>query len=372
MKKWFLLGTLSVAIVLVFWLNQDDPVSIQAVQVELGEVRETVANTRSGSVKACRRSKLSVSMGGQIERVFVHEGDKVEAGQLLLTLFNQDIQAQRLQAKAHLSAVELQQDRQCIIAGSDLREAARKQSLVKKGLATAEDADLAKAKADASDLACQAAQADVNQAKAQVQLSQAVLSKTQLIAPFAGIVAEVNGEVGEYATPSPPGILTLPMVDLIDNSCYYVSAPIDEVDAARLTVGMSAIVSLDAFRDKPLVGKVRRVAPYVFAAEKQARTVEVEADVEVDTDTHLLVGYSADMEILIESREQALRIPTEAIFDNNKVYVFAGDKLHLREVVRGLSNWQSTEIRTGLTEGEWVLISASQSNLSDGVAATKE
>jgi HlyD family secretion protein len=289
-----------------------------------------------------------------------------------LTLFNQDIQAQCLQADAHLSAVELQQDRQCIMAESDKREAARKLSLIKRGLATAEDADLSKAKADASDVACQAAQADVNQAQAQVQLSQAVLSKTQLIAPFSGIVAEVNGEVGEYATPSPPGILTLPMVDLIDNSCYYVSAPIDEVDAARLDVGMVAIVSLDAFRDKPLLGEVRRIAPYVFAAEKQARTVEVEAEVEVETDTNLLVGYSADIEILIESRVQALRIPTEAIFDNNKVYVFVGDKLRLREIESGLSNWQRTEIRSGLSEGEWVLISSSQSNLSDGMPATRQ
>jgi HlyD family secretion protein len=80
MKKWFLLGAMVVAIGLVVWFSQDEPISIQAVQVERGEVRETVANTRSGSVKACRRSKLSVSMGGQIDRVFVHEGDEVEAG----------------------------------------------------------------------------------------------------------------------------------------------------------------------------------------------------------------------------------------------------------------------------------------------------
>ena len=372
MKKWFLLFSVTILLVFVYWFTLDDPVQIQAVQVELGEVRETIANTRSGSLMACRRSKLSVSMGGQIDRVLVQEGDEVVEGQLLLTLFNQDIQAQGLQAEAHLSAINLQQVRQCIIAKSDSHEAARKQRLISQGLASAEDADLAKAKADASEAACKAAKAEVSQAKAQIQLNEAILTKTKLLAPFAGIVAEVNGEIGEYATPSPPGILTLPMVDLIDNTCYYVSAPIDEVDAALVKVGMSAVISLDAFRDEPLAGRVRRIAPYVYAAEKQARTVEVEADINDSSLQNLLVGYSADMEILIRSREQVLRIPTEAIFDNNKVYVFTEDKLHLREIETGLSNWQQTEIITGLSNGEWVLTSASQSNLVDGMSAIKQ
>lgn len=372
MKKWFLLCSIIIFIVFFYWFSQDDPVKIQVVQAEFGEVRETIANTRSGSLMACRRSKLSVSIGGQIATILVHEGDHVVAGQLLLTLFNDDIQAQCLQADAHLSSVNLQQARQCIIAQSDNHEAARQQRLATKGLASAEEADLAKAKADASEAACKAARAEVKQAEAQVQLNQAIMAKTRLVAPFAGVVAEVNGEIGEYATPSPPGIPTLPMVDLIDNTCYYVSAPIDEVDAALLQVGMPAIISFDAFRDKPFAGTVRRIAPYVYAAEKQARTVEVEANINDSALQNLLVGYSADLEILTKSRKQTLRIPTEAIFDTNKVYVFADGKLHLREVEIGLSNWQQTEIIKGLTNQEWVLTSASQSSLFDGMSAVKQ
>jgi HlyD family secretion protein len=372
MKKWYLLGATLLVAILVFWFVQEEPIRINAVQAQLGEVRETVANTRSGSVMACRRSKLSLSMGGQIERVLVHEGDEVKAGQILLALYDKDLQAQQLQAEAHHSALHLQKMRQCIIAESDDNEAARKRSLLNKGLSTAEDVDLANAKAEASQAACMAAQADVEQALAQVEYTQAILAKTKLVAPFNGIVAEVNGELGEYATPSPPGILTLPMVDLIDNSCYYVSAPIDEVDAARLEIGMPAIISLDAFRNKPLLGKVRRIAPYVYAAEKQARTVEVEADIDVEAMSNLLVGYSADMEIMIESREQVLRVPTEAIFNGNQVYVFANGKLQLREIEIGLSNWQHTQIINGLAQGEWILTSASQSELSDGMSATKQ
>ena len=72
------------------------------------------------------------------------------------------------------------------------------------------------------------------------------MSSSVLRAPFDGIVAEFNGKGGEYLTPSPPGIQTLPAVDLIDDSCIYVNAPIDEVDAVRLKLGMSARITLDA------------------------------------------------------------------------------------------------------------------------------
>lgn len=371
MKKW-LAGITLILIAVIYWFTRAKPIQIDAVQVGYGEVRETVANTRSGSVKACRRSNLSVPIGGQIDQVLVHEGDKVVTGQLLLTLFNQDVHAQLAQAEAQLKAVDLQQDRQCIMAQSDRREAARRQALLSKGLSTAEQVDVANATADASAAACQASIADVEQAKAQVQLTEAILLKTQLSAPFAGTVAEVNGEVGEFATPSPPGILTLPMIDLIDDSCFYVSAPIDEVDAAQLKQDMKVVIRLDAFRDQPIQGTIRRIAPYVFAAEKQARTVEVEADINSDALNNLLVGYSADVEILIQAHQQVLHIPTEAIFDNNKVYVFSDDRLHIRQITTGLSNWQNTEVTSGLKEGEWVLTSASQSDLAEGVLATRK
>ncbi|PIQ40119.1 MAG: efflux transporter periplasmic adaptor subunit, partial [Thalassolituus sp. CG17_big_fil_post_rev_8_21_14_2_50_53_8] len=89
-------------------------------------------------------------------------------------------------------------------------------------------------------------EAQVQNAKASVAVQQARLAQTQLRAPFAGIVAEVNGEVGEYATPSPPGVATPPAIDLIDERCLYVRAPIDEVDASVIRVGMDARVTLDA------------------------------------------------------------------------------------------------------------------------------
>lgn len=172
-------------------------------------------------------------------------------------------------------------------------------------------------------------------------------------------------------TPSPPGIPTLPAIDLIDDRCLYVSAPIDEVDAARLAVGMPARVSLDAFRGRHFSGHARRIAPYVLALEKQARTVEVEVELDGDAiisgERPLLIGYSADIEIIVDGRDAAPRLPTSALLPSNKVLLIQGNRLEERSVEVGLTNWEYTEIVGGLKLGECVVASLDRDGLKAGV-----
>ena len=93
------------------------------------------------------------------------------------------------------------------------------------------------------------------------------------------------------------------------------------------------LITLDAFPDQRFPGFVRRVAPYVLEAEKQARTVGVEAEIENPEKYSLLPGYSADVEIIIENRENVLRIPTQAMLDGKRVLVLdpATGILHARD-----------------------------------------
>ena len=78
----------------VWWANRAKPVEVAVAAVEKGTVEKTVANTRAGTVKACRRAKLSPSAGGQIASLPVSEGEAVKRGQLLLELWNKDLTAQ--------------------------------------------------------------------------------------------------------------------------------------------------------------------------------------------------------------------------------------------------------------------------------------
>ena len=245
----------------------------------------------------------------------------------------------------------------------------RAQNFVSDQAVTRADAD-----AESKQAACAAARNGVQEAQARIASARADTARTILRAPFAGIVAEINGEVGEYLTPSPPGIPTLPAVDLIDDSCIYVTAPIDEVDAAQVKVGMSARITLDAYRDKHFTGKVRRIAPYVLALEKQARTVEVEVGFDDPGEArHLLIGYSADIEVVVRTRENTLRIPTPALMPNNRVMLLtASGVLEERKIEAGLSNWEFTEVKRGLAAGDRIVTSLDREGVKAGARATVE
>jgi HlyD family secretion protein len=199
------------------------------------------------------------------------------------------------------------------------------------------------------------------------------LERTRLRAPFAGIVAKLSGKIGEYSTPSPPGVATPPAIDLLTDDCHYIEAPIDEVDAAELQPGMPLRISLDAYRGQSFPGTLRRIAPYVLDREKQARTVEVEADFVQRPETRLLAGYSADLEIILQTRPDTLRIVTEALLDDRYVLLYRdGQPLERREVTTGLSNWHHTEIIDGLSEGDEIVTSLGRSEIKAGVVAVKQ
>src|SRR5690349_4594453 len=79
---------------LLYFYNRPQPLAVQTATVERGAVVETVVNTRAGTVKACRRARLAPPLGGQISQLPFKKGDAVHTGQLLLELWNQDLQAQ--------------------------------------------------------------------------------------------------------------------------------------------------------------------------------------------------------------------------------------------------------------------------------------
>ncbi len=367
----FIAGALAALFV---WLSREKPVKVIVKKADIGSVQETVANTRAGTIEACRRAGISPSIGGQISSLPVKEGDIVEQGQVLMELWNQDIRAQYELAQSETKAANANANQACVRAEVASRESERQKKLQKKNLSSEEAVDRADGEARAQQAACNAARATSEVSKAKLKVIRAQLDRTSLSAPFAGIVAEVNGEIGEFVTPSPVGIPTPPAVDLMDISCLYVSAPIDEVDAPRIRVDMKARISLDALAGEVFSGKVKRIAPYVLEVEKQARTVDVEVDFICQQDCeNMLPGYSADIEIILDEQDDVLRIPTEAILEGNKVLVFTADNLlQQREIKTGLSNWEWTQVTDGLSEGDEVVLSVDREGVEDGATAQRD
>lgn len=362
-------------VLLIIWIKRPKPVVVALASVERGEVERTVTNTRAGTLTACRRAKLSPSIGGQIASLPVKEGDTVKQDQILFEIWNDDLRAQVDLARSQVQSNQARAKEACIQADVAKREARRMTSLHKKGLASEESADQAVSLSRSRAAGCDAARATVEVSKSQVAVAEAALARTRLIAPFDGIVAEVNGELGEYVTPSPIGIPTPPAIDLIDNSCLYVSAPIDEVDAPEIRPGMPARILLDAFSKTYFKGRVRRVAPYVLDVEKQARTVDVEVDFLGESgNRNMLPGYSADIEVILDRQKDTLRIPTEALLEGLKVYVYDPDSktITTQPVKVGLSNWQYSEILDGLQQDQRIVTSIDREGLEDGVRVRPE
>ena len=375
MKNFYIFLLVVFVGITAFWLlSRPQPILVTLVSAERGSVTVTVVNTRAGTVDACRRAELSPALGGQISRLPVSDGDYVEEGQLLLELWNADLKAERTRAERDAIASRSRAREVCVIADVAQREANRLTQIEAQGLASVEAAEKAVGDAESRAAACAAARDVTTVSEARIAVAEAALERTRLTAPFPGVIAEINGELGEFVTPSPVGIPMPPTVDLIDATCLYISAPIDEVDAPLVKEGLPATISLDAFPDRKFAGHVRRVAPYVLDLEKQARTVEIEAEINDTNNDDLLPGYSADVEVLLASREDVLRIPTSVITESNKIFIFQKEtgRLILREVETGLSNWEFTEITAGLREGEQVVSSIDREGIGDGVAVQPE
>jgi len=363
---------LALIIAVYFLTKQPKFVDVEIVTLEQGEVRATVSNTRVGTVKACRRAYLAPATGGQVAELHVKEGDSVKQNQLLLEIWNKDLKAQVKLQDAQIRANRASAEQACQLGAGAEREADRALRLQKfDHIISEEQVDIKATGARAKRASCTAALEAIAVSQANRDAVQAAVERTLVLAPFDGTVAEINAELGEFITPSPPGIPTLPAIDLLDVSCLYVSAPIDEVDAPQIKTGMSACVSLDAFTDKRCSGTVSRIAPYVLEKEKQARTVEVEVKLTDPKDLKgLLPGYSADIEVLLSSKPQALRVPAEAVLENNRVLVMRADGLlEERSFKPGLVNWNTVEVLSGLNVGDKVVLSVGREGVAAGAYA---
>lgn len=376
MRKRYIVIGLIIAVLAAgyYFKKQPEPIAVEVYIVEQGEVKATVSNTRVGTVKACRRAYLAPATGGQVAKLHVKEGDQVRQGQILLEVWNNDLKEQVNLKLAEISANQATAEQACQLGANAQRDAGRISRLYKnKHFVSEELVDEKVSGAKAQQAACKAAKDKITVSERSFSAAQAAVERTLLMAPFDGTVAEINAELGEYVTPSPPGIPTLPAIDLMDISCLYVSAPIDEVDAPQIKAGMTACVSLDAFPEKRCSGTVSRIAPYVLEKEKQARTVEVEVKLTDPKDLkELLPGYSADIEVLISSKPQAIRIPAEAVMENNRVLLVNADSvLEERAFKPGLTNWNTVEVLSGLDVGDKIVKSVGQDGVKAG-ATVKE
>lgn len=349
------------------------PVPVRVAEVLRGVVEQTVTNSRAGTVKARRRAKLSPENGGRAAAIPHRKGQPVAAGQVVLQLDDALQRAQLELAEREAQAAVAQREQACLAAARAERESERTARLAADGIASVDLADRLKSAAREAEAACTAAGSIAERAQAAVALARVQVEKMKLRAPFAGVVGDLAIELGEWTTPSPPGLPIPPVVELIDPASLYVSAPMDEVDSARIHTGQVVRVTVDSHPGRYFPGRVTRVAPYVQDVVEQNRTVEVEVELDDPAAAGgLLPGTSADVEVVLESHAGALRVPTPALIEGQRVLVLKGDLLESRAVTLGLKNWDFTEIKEGLREGERVATSLDRAEIKAGARVRVE
>ena len=360
---------LSAAVTLRWTVFAPEPLAVTTEPAARGAVEQTVSNSRAGTVRAQRRALLSPEAGGQVVAIPFREGETVARGEVVLRLDDTVQSASLGLARRDLETARAERERTCLAAQRAARELERGRRLAEERILAEDSLDQLDSSAREGAAACRAADARSERAVAAVEVAAADLRKRTLVAPFDGLIAEVSIEVGEWTTPSPPALPVPPVLDILDPTSLYVSAPIDEVDSARIVVGQPVRITVDAFPDLAFPGAVRRIAPYVLDVEDQNRTVEIEADFTGPPPDGLLPGTSADVEILLEVHEDALRVPTPAVMEGERVLVLEAGVLRERRLTVGLRNWDFTEILAGLEEGELVVTSLDRPEVRAGAEA---
>ncbi len=364
-------AVLAVLLLLRLTALRPSAVPVTVFRVAAGRVEESVTNSKAGTIKARRRATLSPEVGGRVAELPAKKGARVRAGEVLMRVADADFRAQLRVAESAVETARSARTEACRLAELAERDLARNRRLAREEIVSPELLDQLQSRSDVAAAACQTARTRISQAEAALAVARANLEKTVLRAPFDGVVADVTTELGEWITPSPPGIPIPAVIVFYDDASTYVSAPMDEVDVAKVRVGQPARVTLDAYSGKPFPGRVTRIAPYVLDVQEQNRTFEIEVELDDAAFARtLLPGTSADVEVILAAREGVLRIPSYALLEGGRVLVVRGGRLAGQAVRTGMKNWQFVEVAAGLAPGEAVAVSLDRAEVKEGARVT--
>ncbi len=371
LKKFFIFLILFVFLIFFskFLIFKSKAIGVEVYKVQRGTIEEIVTNTRAGTLKARLKSKLSPKTAGLVVSINKRKGEFAQKGDLLLKI-DSSIQRAKLEAiKKQVEAFKAKYSEAKTIYELSKKDEERILELFKSNIVSEDLYDKAKAERERAESILNSSIALLKQAEAELKLVEEEYKLTELYAPFDGYISELYTEIGEWITPSPPGIYLPPVMEIINTEELYVSAPIDEMDSKKVNLGDEVRVTIDSFPKKVFQGKISKIGVYVQDILEQNRTVEVEVDLKLDKDLNPLPGTSADVEIIVSKKENVLKVPTTAIFSDGTLFVLKDGKIQRKSVKTGIQNWAFTEVLEGLMEGELVLKSHENTEIKEGVLA---
>ena len=355
-------------------------------KVERGDLAKSVVAT--GKIEPITKVEIKSKASGIVKKLYVDSGDRVKAGQVLVELDKEEIQARVRQARASLEAAqangraaEADFERAKVDAqGPDvpllLRAYERAQQMAKEGVvsqAALDDAqknyELAVNKRDVARAQLTVNKAKLAQARAQMQQARATLEQleeehrnTTIVSPIDGVVLSRDVEMGDAVS----SILVLGssatlVMTIGDTHEVYVKGKVDESDIGKVSLNQPARIKVESFKDKTFTGKVTKISP--MGVEKDnVTTFEVRASIN-NPGGELKAAMTANAEIILEEHKKVLMIPEGAIiYDKDKKASVevpdprGKDGKRKVDVKVGISNGAKTELLAGLKEGDQVVL----------------
>jgi HlyD family secretion protein len=391
-KKWYLLAIVGVIVVgggigIAAALRPNTAIDpSKLANVSRGDLARSVVAT--GKIEPLVKVEVKSKASGIVEKILADYGDHVKAGQVLVELDKEQLQARVAEARANLqaaqAAVESAQatyERNKVDAeGPDLpflkATAERDRKLAADGLVSASILDdgekayqLGLNKQMSAQRYLAVSRAEIARTKAQVAQMQAALDSAEedlrnstIVSPMDGLVLSRDVEVGDAVS----SILILGsqatlVMTLGDVSEVYVKGKVDEADISKVYLGQRARIVVESLKDKKFEGKVTKISP--MGVEKDnVTTFEVKVSIQNPTG-ELKANMTANAEIIQEEKQNVLQLPEAALIYDKDRHTFVetpapGSKTGKRKlpVKLGISNGVKTELISGLKEGQQVVL----------------
>jgi RND family efflux transporter MFP subunit len=329
--------------------------------------------TLAGAFKPFQDVDVHAKVAGYIKTIYVDVGTHVKAGQTLAVLEVPELAAElagadaavrRAKEEIHRAEGDVERTKSAHVAVHAMYHRLQQASEQKAGLVAQQEVDNAKAKdleaeaqVSSSEAALNAAEQALEVAQANQKQYSALSNYTRIVAPFTGVVTIRYADTGALIAAGTASSTPMPVVRIAEISILRLVLPIPESIAAEIRLGDAVKVHVQAL-NRDYMGKVSRFAD---SLDPQTRTMETEIDFQ-NTNGELLPGMYVQAIIAPPDQQVMLTVPLEAVergedgAEGTVLVVNAQNVLEERKVTLGMQGSTRIEIRSGLSEGEQVVV----------------
>jgi HlyD family secretion protein len=307
----------------------------KAVEVRTEQVqgRDLVASvTASGQVRPQTKVDLSSDITGKIVKLAVKEGQMVTKGQFLLQIDAQQAEAnvQRMQASLASSKAQMAQAQANLLQAQKSYERTAQIKKTNPTLISDEQMEQLRTAVDVNKALYESARHSVDQANASLREASSSLGKTTIYAPMSGRVTRLNVENGETAIQGTLNKDAATLLTIADMSVLETKVKVDETDVARISLGDSAVIQIDAFPDTTFIGRVVEISNSAVKSATAQNTADQAVDYEVtiqlvNTPSETRPDFSATAKIITDTRKNVLSIPIIALTVRENEALTKGD-----------------------------------------------